>query len=186
MLCPLPFLLGFFHFMSTVYKRCHIGVVETSSDHQCEIDWYLHCSCLPLHLPSSQVENPRMDWDLILNGQIVKNKSSLSLYLADFALSMALVVLTLSVNLSVLGVHWVQGSGCIPEHLTLVAPKSDQSFSLLCWWCLSHGVHGVDPECWLFDLSDLGIKWVIASGWIPEQLTQVIPKSDQSFSLLCW
>ena len=34
------------------------------------LDWYLHCSCLPLHLPSSQVENPRMDWDLILNGQI--------------------------------------------------------------------------------------------------------------------
>ena len=59
------------------------------------LDWYLHCSCLPLHLPSSQVENPRMDWDLILNGQIVKHKSSLSLYLADFALGMALVVLTL-------------------------------------------------------------------------------------------
>ena len=59
--------------------------------------------------------------------RFVKHKSSLSLYLADFALCMALVVLTLSVNLSVLGVHWVQGSGCIPEHLTLVAPKSDQS-----------------------------------------------------------
>ena len=26
----------------------------------------------------------------------------------------------------------VQGSGCIPEHLTQVAPKRDQSFSLLC------------------------------------------------------
>ena len=64
--------------------------------------------------------------------RFVKLKSSLSLNLADFALGMALVVLTLSVNLSVLGVHWVQGSGCIPEHLTLVAPKSDQSFSLLC------------------------------------------------------
>ena len=118
--------------------------------------------------------------------RFVKHKSSLYLCLDDFVLGMALVVLTLSVNLSVLGVHWVQGSGCIPEHLTLVAPKSDQSFSLLCWWCLSHSVHGVDPECWLFDLSDLGIKWVIASGWILEQLTQVIPKSDQSFSLLCW
>ena len=64
--------------------------------------------------------------------RFVKHKSSLYLYFDDFVLGMALVVLTLSVNLSVLGVHWVQGSGCIPEHLTLVAPKSDQSFSLLC------------------------------------------------------
>ena len=64
--------------------------------------------------------------------RFVKHKTGHSLYLADFAIGRALVVLTLSVNLSVLGVHWVQGSGCIPEHLTLVAPKSDQSFSLLC------------------------------------------------------
>ena len=64
--------------------------------------------------------------------RFVKHKSSLYLNLADFVLGMALVVLTLSVYLSVLGVHWVQGSGCIPEHLTQVAPKTDQSFSLLC------------------------------------------------------
>ena len=178
MVCCVPFHLYcfFFHFMSTVYKRSHIGVVETSSDHQCEIDWYLHWSSLPLHLPSSQVENPRIDWDLMV--RFVKHKSSLYLNLADFVLGRALVVLT-CVNLSVLGVHWVQGSGCIPEHLTQVAPKTDQSFSLLCWWYLRHGDHGVDPKCWLVDLSDLGIKWVIASGWIPEQLTQVIPKSDK-------
>ena len=50
-----------------------------------------------------------------------------------------------------------------------------QSRRLWCW-----------PKCWLVDLSDLGITWVIASGLIPEQLTQVAPKSDQSFSLLCW
>ena len=61
--------------------------------------------------------------------RFVKHKSSLYLNLADFVLGMALVVLT-CVNLSVLGVHWVQGSGCIPEHLTQVAPKTDQSFSL--------------------------------------------------------
>ena len=151
MVCCVPFHLYcfFFHFMSTVYKRSHIGVVETSSDHQCEIDWYLHWSSLPLHLPSSQVENPRIDWDLMV--RFVKHKSSLYLNLADFVLGMALVVLT-CVNLSVLGVHWVQGSGCIPEHLTQVAPKTDQSFSLLCWWYLRHGVHGVDPKCWLVDL----------------------------------
>ena len=54
--------------------------------------------------------------------RFVKHKSSLYLNLADFVLGMALVVLT-CVNLSVLGVHWVQGSGCIPEHLTQVAHK---------------------------------------------------------------
>ena len=100
MLCPLPSLLFvFFHFMSTVYKRSHIGVVETSSDHQCEIDWYLHWSSLPLHLPSSQVENPRMDWDSILNGQICQTQ----------------------------------------EH----------PIFFLCWFCLRHGVSGVDSKCLL-------------------------------------
>ena len=64
--------------------------------------------------------------------RFVKHKSSLYFFFADFVLGMALVVLALSVYLSVLGVHWVQGSGGIPEHLTRVAPKSDQSFSLLC------------------------------------------------------
>ena len=44
------------------------------------LDWYLHCSCLPLHLPSSLVENPKMEWDLILNGQICQTQEqSLSL-----------------------------------------------------------------------------------------------------------
>ena len=99
MLCPLPFLMCFFHFMSTVYKRSHIGVVETSSDHQCEIDWYLHWSSLPLHLPSSQVENPRMDWDSILNGQICQTQ--------------------------------------------------EQPIFFLCWFCLRHGVSGVDSKCLL-------------------------------------
>ena len=33
--------------------------------------------------------------------------------------------------LSVLGVNWVKGSGCIPEQLTQVAPKLGQSFALL-------------------------------------------------------
>ena len=172
----------FFCFMSTVYEKCHIGLVETSSDHQCKIDWYLHWSSLPLHLPSSQVENRRTDWDFIF----VKHKSSLSLYLADFVLGMVLVVLTLSGNLSVLGDTGSTASGCIPEHLTEFERKSDQSFSLLCWWYLRHGAHGVDPKCWLVDSTDLGIIWPTASGWIPKQLTQVIPKSDQSFSLLWW
>ena len=84
------FIVFFVCFMSTVYEKCHIGLVETSSDHQCKIDWYLHWSSLPLHLPSSQVENRRTDWDFIF----VKHKSSLSLYLADFVLGMVLVVLT--------------------------------------------------------------------------------------------
>ena len=34
------------------------------------------------------------------------------------------------------------------------------------------------------DLFDLGITWVKASGSIPEQLSQVSPKSDYFFSLL--
>ena len=101
MVCCVPFHLYcvFFHFMSTVYKRSHIGVVETSSDHQCEIDWYLHWSSLPLHLPSSQVENPRMDWDSILNGQICQTQ--------------------------------------------------EQPIFFLCWFCLRHGVSGVDSKCLL-------------------------------------
>ena len=124
MVCCVPFHLYCVFFISCQRSTSHIGVVETSSDHQCEIDWYLHWSSLPLHLPSSQVENPRIDWDLMVG--FVKHKSSLYLNLADFVLGMALVVLT-CVNLSVLGVYWVQGSGCIPEHLTQVAPKTDQS-----------------------------------------------------------
>ena len=88
MVCCVPFHLYcfFFHFMSTVYKRSHIGVVETSSDHQCEIDWYLHWSSLPLHLPSSQVENPRMDWDSILNGQICQTQEQPIFFLCWFCL----------------------------------------------------------------------------------------------------
>ena len=91
---------------------------------------------------------------------------------------LSLIRLLKVTHLSVLGENWVKGSGCIPEDLTQVAPKSGQSLSLLCWWCLRHGID-VDPMCWLVDKTDLGITWVIASGWIPEQLTQVIPKSDK-------
>ena len=83
------------------------------------------------------------------------------------------------VDLTDVGINWAIALWWIPKQLTQVIPKSDQSFSMLCWWYLRHGVHGVDPKCWLVDLTDLGIKWVIASGWIPEQLTQVIPKSDK-------
>ena len=88
MVCCVPFHLYcfFFHFMSTVYKRWHIGVVETSSDHQCEIDWYLHWSSLPLHLPSSQVENPRINWDSILNGQICQTQEQPIFFLCWFCL----------------------------------------------------------------------------------------------------
>ena len=56
------------------------------SDHQCKIDWYLHWSSLPLHLPSSQVENPRMDWDSILNGQICQTQEQPIFFLCWFCL----------------------------------------------------------------------------------------------------
>ena len=41
---------------------------------------FIHWSSLPLRLPSSLVENPKMEWDLILNGQICQTQEqSLSL-----------------------------------------------------------------------------------------------------------
>ena len=89
------------------------------------------------------------------------------------------------IDLSDLGVTWVKASGWIPEQLSQVSPKSDYFFSLLGDFVL--GVALIVSGVSIFlsvDLSDLGVTWVKASGWIPEQLSQVSPKSDHFFSLL--
>ena len=71
---------------------------------------------------------------------------------------------------------------------TWTAEPSFTQIGLYFLFCLRRGSHSVRGlyffKCWLIDLSDLGVTWVRASGWIPEQLSQVSPKSDHFFSLL--
>ena len=52
--------------------------------------------------------------------------------------------------------------------IILILPINPTDFTWVVPWGLEH-----DPQ------TDLGITWAIASGYIPEQLCQVIPKSDK-------
>ena len=78
--------------------------------------------------------------------------------------------------------------GGVTRMNTWTAEPSFTQIGLYFLFCLRRGSHSVRGlyffKCWLIDLSDLGVTWVRASGWIPEQLSQVSPKSDHFFSLL--
>ena len=65
----------------------------------------------------------------------------------------------------------------------LITVRNRISFSRGFWCCLRHGAQMLTSKCWLFYLWDLGVAWPIASGCMPEQMSQVSPKSDQFFSL---
>ena len=84
-----------------------------------------------------------------------------------------------------LGETWYRGSGCIPEQLCQVSPKSYCDF--LCFWCfLGQGARMLTRQCWLLYLWDLVQTWYSGSGCIPEELCQVYPKSYNAYFVFQW